>query len=177
MKDITIKELEAFCYRTGQVAQILPSGAVMVRDLHSERFHQHTMDWLEEQVAQFCRPSLPRVADLQPTAMAILEAAGKHMEDRAATYDQPAGERSMGRTVQAFNALTGMSLTEEQGWLFMEVLKAARSQQGGHRADNYEDAVAYAALRGECAARERKVANDNATRPAFLEPRSVRSGR
>ena len=89
------------------------------------------------------------------TAASMLTAALGHMEDRAKTYDAPGGERSMGKTVAAFNVITGLELTEEQGWLFMEILKQVRSQQGNYRADNYEDMVAYAALRGECAARER----------------------
>lgn len=89
------------------------------------------------------------------TAASILTVALGHMEDRAKTYDAPGGERSMGKTVAVFNAITGLYLTEEQGWLFMEILKQVRSQQGDYRADNYEDMVAYAALRGECAARER----------------------
>ena len=91
----------------------------------------------------------------QVTAASILTAALGHMEDRAKTYDAPGGERSMGKTVAAFNTITGLVLTEEQGWLFMEILKQVRSQQGDYRADSYEDLVAYAALRGECAARER----------------------
>ena len=85
------------------------------------------------------------------TAHSICQAAMGHMDDRATTYDQKGGERSMGKTVTAFNVLTGHSLTEEQGWLLMELLKCARSQQGNYRADNYEDATAYAALRGEAA--------------------------
>ena len=89
------------------------------------------------------------------TAHSICQAAMGHMNDRATTYDQKGGERSMGKTVTAFNALTGHQLTEEQGWLLMELLKCARSQQGNYRADNYEDATAYAALRGEAAAHER----------------------
>lgn len=89
------------------------------------------------------------------TASSMLTAALGHMEDRAKTYDAPGGERSMGKTVSAFNTITSHNLTEEQGWLFMEILKQVRSQQGNYRADNYEDMVAYAALRGECAARER----------------------
>lgn len=89
------------------------------------------------------------------TAHSICQAAMGHMDDRATTYDQKGGERSMGKTVTAFNALTGNNLTEEQGWLLMELLKCARSQQGNYRADNYEDATAYAALRGEAAAHER----------------------
>lgn len=89
------------------------------------------------------------------TAASMLQSALGHMEDRAKTYDAPGGERSMGKTVSAFNTITGLTLSEEQGWLFMEILKQVRSQQGNYRADNYEDMVAYAALRGECAARER----------------------
>lgn len=85
----------------------------------------------------------------------ILKAALGHMEDRAATYDKPEGERSMPATVAAFNALTGHTLTAEQGWLFMTVLKLCRTQQGGFRADNYEDGSAYFALMGEQAAGDR----------------------
>jgi len=88
----------------------------------------------------------------------ILEAGLGHMKDRAATYDKPAGERSMGATVAAFHAITGHAMTEEEGWLFMGVLKMVRSQQGGFRADNYEDLAAYAGLQGEAAHRERVIA-------------------
>lgn len=89
------------------------------------------------------------------TANQILEQAASEMGDRATTYDKPAGERSMGACVAAFNAITGHKLTEEQGWLFMGVLKDVRSQQGGYRADTYIDGAAYRALQGECAARDR----------------------
>lgn len=106
-------------------------------------------DWRE-----YRTPPAPAVQTV--TAASMLQAALGHMEDRAKTYDAPGGERSMGKTVSAFNTITGLQLSEEQGWLFMEILKQVRSQQGNYRADNYEDMVAYAALRGECAARERK---------------------
>ena len=89
------------------------------------------------------------------TAPSILRAAIKHMEDRAKTYDKPEGERSMGATVDAFSAVTGVSMTEEQGWLFMALLKAVRSQQGEYKADNYEDGAAYFARAGESAMRDR----------------------
>lgn len=104
---------------------------------------------------------IPRPVPVEPPAT-LQEAAGYcraalgHMVDRASTYDAPAGERSMTKTVAAFNTITGHSLTEEQGWLFMEVLKIVRSQQGEFKQDNYEDAVAYAALRGEAAEKERR---------------------
>lgn len=91
------------------------------------------------------------------TAADILNAALGHMQDRAATYDKPEGERSMGATVDAFTAVTGIFMTEEQGWLFMALLKAVRSQQGAYRADSYEDGAAYFALAGEAAVRDRTV--------------------
>lgn len=63
----------------------------------------------------------------------------------------------MGATVDAFQAVTGVSMTEEQGWLFMALIKAVRSQQGAYRADSYEDGAAYFALAGEAAVRDRTV--------------------
>jgi|GEM_PF-2684285 len=60
----------------------------------------------------------------------------------------------MARTVAMFNAATDNALTEGDGWLFMELLKIARSKAGGFNMDDYEDGAAYAALRGECEARE-----------------------
>ena len=89
------------------------------------------------------------------TASDFLLAAMNHLGDRASTYDNPTGERSMGRTVEAFNAITGHKLTEEQGWLFMCLLKQVRSQQGKYKSDSYEDLTAYAALMGESAAKVR----------------------
>lgn len=82
----------------------------------------------------------------------ILAQAAAEMADRARTYDRPEGERSMAATVAAFAAVTGLRLTETQGWLFMVMLKAVRSQQGLHRADSFVDGAAYFALAGEAAA-------------------------
>ena len=89
------------------------------------------------------------------TAADILQTAAQHMQERAATYDQPQGERSISKTVTMFNILTGAKLTDEQGWLFMTCLKMVRAQQGRYRADSYEDGAAYFALAGESAAQER----------------------
>lgn len=73
----------------------------------------------------------------------ILAKARQHMEDRAAARDQAAGERSMARTVAAFNALTGRDLSERDGWLFMAVLKAARAfTTPTGIPDDYEDGAA-----------------------------------
>lgn len=87
-----------------------------------------------------------------PTAPDILQRAAQHMQDRAAARDQPGGERSMRRTVDAFNALTGHALSERDGWLFMAVLKMARATTTpAGTPDDYEDLAAYAALAGESA--------------------------
>lgn len=88
----------------------------------------------------------------QPSAASILKAGLGHMEDRAKTYDADGGERSMAKTVEAFNALTRRDLTETEGWLMMVCLKLARANQGGFRMDSFEDGAAYMALMGECAA-------------------------
>jgi len=80
----------------------------------------------------------------------ILSQAQFEMADRSKTYDKPEGERSMAATTQAFSAITGIHMTEQQGWLFMATLKMVRSQQGQHRPDNFVDGSAYMALAGEC---------------------------
>lgn len=90
------------------------------------------------------------------SATEILRNAAGHLQDRAATYDEHGqGERSIEKTVDMFNTLTGHSLTSEQGWLFMVCLKMVRAQQGEFRADSYEDGAAYFALAGEAAHRIR----------------------
>lgn len=115
------------------------------------------MSHYEEQYEKWMDEKLSPVLTNDPvTANGFLEKAASEMGNRAATYDKPEGERSMGKTVAAFNAITGHELTEQQGWQFMELLKIVRSNQGGYRADSFIDGAAYAALAGEAAARERK---------------------
>lgn len=83
----------------------------------------------------------------------VLGKARQHMLDRAATYDKPEGERSMAKTVEVFNAFHGTSLTEAQGWHFMQILKDVRLfTRESYHADSAEDAVAYAALKAEALA-------------------------
>lgn len=81
----------------------------------------------------------------------ILEKAAQHMRDRAATYDKPEGERSMGKTVAAFNAITGRNLTMAEGWLMLAVLKQVRVFQAPEKphVDSLEDGPAYLALMAE----------------------------
>lgn len=104
---------------------------------------------------QFATTLNQLVVDNPPvTAAGILRKGAQHIEDRAASRDQPEGERSMARCVRAFNAMFGKDLTETEGWQFMELLKMSRSAVGTHNPDDFEDGSAYCALAGEAAARK-----------------------
>lgn len=84
-------------------------------------------------------------------AQDFLKKAANLMDERGKQYDQPEGERSMGRAVSAFNAITGHNLTEPEGWLLLLVLKNVRQWQNPEKyhSDSAEDGVAYAALMAE----------------------------
>jgi hypothetical protein len=81
------------------------------------------------------------------SAAEILRTAADTIEDRGRLRDT-GSERSMARTVEAFNALTGHGLTETEGWTFMVILKLAR-EQSAHDPDNWVDGTAYMALAAE----------------------------
>lgn len=83
-----------------------------------------------------------------------LEKSAGHLKERAKSYDKD-GERSIPKTVEMFNALTGHKINPEEGWMFMACLKMVRTQQGDFRADNYEDLASYAALACEQASEDR----------------------
>jgi uncharacterized membrane protein len=91
------------------------------------------------------------------TAPEYLRRAAEIMDERGKQYDSPGGERSMGRCVTAFNALTGRDLTEAEGWLLLQILKDVRqwSRPEYHR-DSAEDCIAYAALKAEALERDAK---------------------
>lgn len=85
-----------------------------------------------------------------PKAPELLGRAAAHMHERAKTYDAPEGERSMGKAVAAFNAITGHTLSESEGWLILQVLKDVRLfTRSAYHADSAEDCIAYAALKAE----------------------------
>ena len=68
--------------------------------------------------------------------------------NRGKGYDK-GQERSMEATVTAFNAVTGLELTEAQGWQFMMMLKMVRENRQ-HKDDNILDLACYGALLLEC---------------------------
>ena len=85
-----------------------------------------------------------------PKAPVLLSAAASHMAARAATYDTPEGERSMGKAVAAWNAITGHDIKESEGWLLLQILKDVRLfTREDYHADSAEDCIAYAALKAE----------------------------
>lgn len=73
-----------------------------------------------------------------------------HALARGRSRDNTDGERSMKKAVQAFNALTGSDMTEEEGNQFMICLKLARAQTSNNP-DNYVDIAGYAGLGNEAA--------------------------
>lgn len=90
------------------------------------------------------------------TSADILARAQALQEERAEQYDSPGGERSMGKTVAAFNIIAGRHLTESEGWLLLQILKDVRDRTTfkPHR-ESLEDCVSYAALKAEARVKEK----------------------
>jgi hypothetical protein len=86
----------------------------------------------------------------------FLQAAIDVQAERGQTYDKPTGERSMGATVTAFNAITGRDLSEAEGWLLLQTLKDVRQWQNPskYHHDSALDGVAYSALKAEALSQE-----------------------
>ncbi|MFK4234237.1 hypothetical protein [Pseudomonas guariconensis] len=99
-----------------------------------------------------------RIGDLSDpapkTSVDFLQAAIAVQAERGKQYDAPGGERSMGRTIKAFNAITGHKLTEAEGWLLLQVLKDVRQWQNPDKfhEDSALDGVAYSSLKAEALA-------------------------
>ena len=87
----------------------------------------------------------------------VIDDVKKTIVSRGTERDQPDGERTIPRCVTAFNAITGHSLTNCDGWMFMEVLKQCRSVQGKYKYDDYRDRIGYAALAAEEARMENEA--------------------
>ena len=88
-----------------------------------------------------------------PAGLFLAKAAAL-IAQRGQQYDHLEGERSMGKTVTAFNAITGMSLTESEGWLLVQLLMDVRQwSTPNYHQDSAEDCIAYAALKAEALAK------------------------
>lgn len=86
----------------------------------------------------------------------FLNKAKEVQGSRAGEYDTVGEkERNMGKIVTAFNAITGHTLTEAEGYLFMETLKNVRlfGAPSFHE-DSAVDGISYASLKAEAKAKE-----------------------
>lgn len=123
----------------------------IIVERHSE--NSWWIDWDSDGARCHCEENYLTPVDseeipFKTNAADILQQAKDCLVNRASERDKEQ-ERSMKSCVEAFNALTGKSLTETEGWIFMVVLKLARSQGGNFKLDDYVDMAAYAALAGE----------------------------
>lgn len=86
----------------------------------------------------------------------FLQSAMDVQKERGEQYDKPTGERSMGATVRAFNAITGHVLEESDGWMLLGLLKLVRQSQNPEKYhhDSALDFVAYASLYAEAASEQ-----------------------
>jgi hypothetical protein len=86
----------------------------------------------------------------------FLDEAKRIQEERGAIYDSTGStkERSMGKTVTAFNSITGKDLTEAEGWLLLQLLKDARqwANPNAFHLDSATDGVSYSSLKAEALA-------------------------
>jgi len=87
---------------------------------------------------------------MKTTAPQLLNKALSIQEQRAALYDQPGGERSMGKVISMFNIAKGSEvLSESDGWLLQVLLKVVRGEANGPHEDSCLDLVSYSSLYGE----------------------------
>lgn len=86
----------------------------------------------------------------------FLQSAMDVQKERGEQYDKPSGERSMAATVSAFNCITGFTLEESDGWMFLALLKLVRQSQNPeqYHHDSALDFVAYASLYAEAASEQ-----------------------
>lgn len=116
---------------------------------YADYLHARHVLGLDDSVMTEDEEALP-AREHRRTAESFLNDAASIMAERGKQYDQPGGERSMGKAVDALNAITGRDLTEAEGWLLLSLVKRVRQFSGaGYHQDSAEDAVAYAALEAE----------------------------
>jgi hypothetical protein len=133
-----IKDLEEFATHSVELRKALDS----LKDTHRRPETVATVTPIKQE------PSMQEFS-CDATATDYLRRAIHTLSQRAKEYDSPDGEKSIGKTVQIFNSLTGSDLSEADGWLFMVCLKLVRSRQGDFKEDTFVDLAAYSALCGE----------------------------
>ena len=82
-------------------------------------------------------------------AHSLLMETADILGSRGKERDKEEGERTIPQLVPLFNQITGHKLSNEDGWLFMLMLKLVRMRGGSFKDDDYLDAIGYAALMAE----------------------------
>lgn len=80
------------------------------------------------------------------------------LQERGKTYDADDNqkERSMAKVVEAFYAITGILMSEKEGWQFMATLKQVRAfQKPDFHEDSWQDSINYLALAAEASSMRR----------------------
>ena len=95
--------------------------------------------------------------DTPKTSIQFLDEVKHIQSERAAEYEQDAGERSFAKISTVFNTYTGKDLVPSDIALILEILKNVRfySQDGYHR-DSVVDKISYGSLWAELVTEERK---------------------
>jgi hypothetical protein len=122
------------------------SATLVFFELHTDFFCCTEETWEERKSWEEQEPITHQEST---TAPEILAEAAQIMAERGQGYDKNQ-ERSMAKIVAVFNALTGLDLTEAEGWTFMVILKMVRANQTPGYRDSLLDGVAYMALLAEC---------------------------
>lgn len=147
-------EIAGLCNGTRKWTMCVP----VDRERDSDMVLSHALDIADNLLTALeTVPSTGPATLVAASAPELLTKAASIMEERGKQYDQPGGERSMGKAVDAFNTITGQDLTEAEGWLLLQILKDVRLwQRAGYHQDSAEDCIAYAALKAE--AKQKEVA-------------------
>lgn len=163
MSELQLEVGKSYVRRKGGLVKIIDSNSIYRYPFKGDdgRYYMCGGKWMEGHETEYDlvaeAPDENRTARTdvsKKTAADYLRIAEAIMQERGEQYDSPKGERSMGKTVAAFNTITGRDLTEAEGWLFMSVLKKVRQYQGSPHEDSCEDDVAYAALFAEARMKE-----------------------
>lgn len=80
--------------------------------------------------------------------------------ERGKAYDKDDNqeERSMAKIVAIYEMLTGITLSERQGWMFMVVLKMVRAHaKEAFHEDSFTDLISYTSLAAEAGSAEARL--------------------
>lgn len=86
----------------------------------------------------------------------LLREAAADIHKKAGLSAGQTGDKLMVRAINSFNAMTGHNLSEREGYVFMSLLKMAKTQVAEDNAEeaaqaDYISTAAYVALAGEAA--------------------------